>query len=146
MAVIATAHPQWIARMYPGKVGRDLGLGSVSPDQILPTLSPGINVLTTHPCYFSFYVSLLDEYWQRDLPRSATAFPAFYRSWECIFSIGANLCDQPEHDRVTTIIGAQKTEGLARQALPTYDPGFNYIKSDLGGYGLYYRSVMASLR
>jgi hypothetical protein len=39
--------PQWIAKMYAAKAGRDhLGLGSVSSDQILPTLSPGINVLT----------------------------------------------------------------------------------------------------
>ena len=144
--MIAPAHPQWITRMYPGKVGRDhLGLGSVSSDQILPTLSPGINVLTIHPRYFSFYVFLLDEYWRRDLPRSAEAFSRFYRPRECIFSIGASLCEQPEHDRVTTIVGAQKTEGLARKTLPTYDPGFNYIKSDLGGYGLYYRSVMAEL-
>lgn len=144
--MIAPAHPQWITLMYPGKVGRDhLGLGSVSSDQILPTLSPGINVLTIHPRYFSFYVFLLDEYWRRDLPRSAEAFSRFYRLRECIFSIGASLCEQPEHDRVTTIVGAQKTEGLARRALPAYDPGFNYIKSDLGGYGLYYRSVMAEL-
>lgn len=140
------AHPAWIARMYPGKVGRDhLGLGSVSSDQILPSLSPGINVLTLHPRYFSFYVFLLDEYWRRDLPRSTAGFSAFYRPQECIFSIGAHLCDRREHDRVATIVGAQKTDGLARQALAAYDPGFNYIKSDLGGYGLYYRSVMAEL-
>ncbi len=42
--------PQWIAKMYAGKPGRDhLGLGSVSSDQILPSLSPSINVLTYHP-------------------------------------------------------------------------------------------------
>lgn len=141
-----SAQPQWIARMFAAKVGRDhLGLGSVSSDQILPSLSPGINVLTIHPRYFSFYAFLLDEYWQRDLPRSDKAFSAFYRPRECIFSIGAHLCRQPEHDRVATIVGSQKTSGLALQALPTYDPMFNYIKSDLGGYGLYYRSVMAEL-
>jgi hypothetical protein len=140
------ARPQWIARMYPGKVGRDhLGLGSVSSDQILPSLSPGINVLTIHPRYFSFYVFLLDEFWQRDFPRNAESFSAFYRPRECIFSIGAHLCDRPEHDRVATIVGAQKTSGQAAQQLLTYDPNFNYIKSDLGGYGLYYRSVMAEL-
>jgi hypothetical protein len=132
--------------MYAGKVGRDLlGLGSVSSDQILPSLSPGINVLTIHPRYFSLYVFLLDEFWQRDLPRSEAAFSAFYRPRECIFSIGAHLCDRPEHDRVATIIGSQKTFGQAAQQFPSYDPGFNYIKSDLGGYGLYYRSVMAEL-
>jgi hypothetical protein len=141
-----TAQPQWIARMFPGKVGRDhLGLGSVSSDQILPSLSPGINVLTLHPRYFSFYVFLLDEFWQREYPRSDAAFSEFYRPRECIFSIGAHLCDQPEHDLVRTIIGSQKTYGLAAQRRAAYDPGFNYIKSPLGGYGLYYRSVMAEL-
>lgn len=95
----SSPHPAWIARMYPGKVGRDhLGLGSVSSDQILPSLSPGINVLTIHPRYFSFYVFLLDEYWSRDLPRSTAGFSAFYRPRESIFSIGAHLCEQPEHD------------------------------------------------
>jgi len=56
---------------YASKVGRDhLGLGSVSSDQILPTLSPAVNVLTIHPRYHSFYTFLLDEFWQRDRPRS----------------------------------------------------------------------------
>ena len=57
--------------MYPPKVGRDhLGLDSVSSDQILPTLSPAINVLTFHPRYHSFYTFLLDEFWRRDRLRS----------------------------------------------------------------------------
>src|SRR5690606_22586579 len=92
--------PQWIAQMYPGKPGRDhLGLGSVSADQILPVLSPGINVLTFHPRYFSFYAFLLDEFWrQDDRPRTRDAWVAFYRPREFIFSLGAQLCDQPEHD------------------------------------------------
>jgi hypothetical protein len=38
--------------MSPGKVGRDLlGLGSVSSDQILPSLSPATKVLTIHSRY-----------------------------------------------------------------------------------------------
>jgi hypothetical protein len=65
--MILDVKPQWVAKMYPGKVGRDhLGLGSVSSDQILPSLSPSINVLTFHPRYHSFYTFLLDEFWQRD--------------------------------------------------------------------------------
>jgi hypothetical protein len=42
-------------------------------------------------------------------------------------------------------VGSQKTEGQARRALPTYDKSYDYIKSDLGGFGLYYRSVIAEL-
>jgi len=138
--------PQWIARMYPPKAGRDhLGLGSVSSDQILPVLSPDINVLTIHPRYHSFYSFLLDEFWRRDLPRSYTAWVKFYRPREFIFSLGAYLCDQPEHGDMRNVVGGQKTEGLAVRGEATYDTTFDYIKSDLGGYGLYYRSVIVQL-
>lgn len=54
-----------------------LGLGSVSPDQILPLLSPGVNVLTTYPRYYSFYTFLLDEFRRRDRPRSRAAWVPF---------------------------------------------------------------------
>src|SRR5579859_4121469 len=138
--------PQWIARMYPSKPGRDhLGLGSVSSDQILIALSPGIYVLTIHPRYYSFYIFLLDEFWRRDRPRSRKAWIAFYRPREFIFSVGANLCDQPEHGVMANIVGGQKTAPLAAQQLPKYDTTFHYIDSELGGYGLYYRSVMVEL-
>jgi hypothetical protein len=138
--------PQWIAKMYPGKTGRDhLGLGSVSSDQILPSLAPGINVLTIHPRYHSFYTFLLDEFWRRDLPRTHASFVAFYRPREFIYSLAAHLCDRPEHSVTGSIVGADKTAGLARSKLTAYDTTTDYIKSALGGYGLYYRSVMVEL-
>lgn len=140
------ARPQWIAKMYPGKTGRDhLGLGSVSSDQILPSLVPGINVLTIHPRYHSFYTFLLDEFWRRDLPRTHASFAAFYRPREFIYSLAAHLCDRPQHSVTGSIVGADKTAGLARSQLPVYDTTTDYIKSALGGYGLYYRSVMVEL-
>jgi hypothetical protein len=132
--------------MYAGSVGRDhLGLGSVSSDQILPTLSPAINVLTDHPRYHSFYTFLLDEFWLRERARSQAAWVAFFRPREFIFSLGTHLCDRPEHGNMPSAVGSQKTEGLARRELPLYETTFNYIKSSLGGYGLYYRSVIAEL-
>src|SRR5215216_5059867 len=107
--MVSAAKPQWIAPMYAGTVGKDhLGLGSVSADQILPTLSPGINVLTIHPRYHCFYTFLLDEFWRRDLSRTRESFARFYRPREFVFSVGANLCDRPEHGRLTNIVGAQK--------------------------------------
>ena len=141
-----TVQPQWIAKMYPAKVGRDhLGLGSVSSDQILPTISPAINVLTIHPRYHSFYTFLLDEFWRRDRLRSRGAWVRFYRPREFIFSVGAYLCDRPEHGEMATIVGGQKTAPLAARQLDVYDTTFNYIKSELGGYGLYYGTVIAAL-
>lgn len=143
---VSIVQPLWIAKMYPGKVGRDhLGLGSVSSDQILPSVSPSINVLTHHPRYHSFYVFLLDEYWQRDRPRSRKAWKEFFRPREFIFSVGANLCDQSEHGIMGNIVGSNITAPLANQQLNRYDTTTHYIESDLGGYGLYYRSVMIEL-
>lgn len=134
--------PQWIARLYAPKVGRDhLGLGSVSSDQILPSLVPGINVLTIHPRYHSFYLFLLDEFWRRDLPRSYREWSKFFRPREFIFSAASYLCDQPEHGELRTVVGGQRTGSRAVQSLLTFDTTYNYIESELGGYGLYYRSV-----
>jgi len=108
--MVTTVAPQWIAKMYAAKVGRDhLGLGSVSSDQILPSLSPSVNVLTHHPRYHSFYVFLLDEFWRRDRPRNEDAWKKFFRPREFIFSVGAHLCGQSEHGDMGKIVGAQKT-------------------------------------
>lgn len=140
------AQPQWIAKMYPATAGQDhLGLGSVSSARILASLSPGINALTYHPRYFSFYAFLLDEFWRRDRSRTSEGFKAFYRPRECIFSIGAHLCDRQEHQGTGRIVGSSKTNSLASKKLKDYDATTNYIKEDLGGYGLYYGSVMADV-
>src|SRR5689334_18415222 len=91
--------PRWTAPMFPAGGGEDhLGLASVSSDQILPTLSPTINVLTLHPRYHSFYAFLLDEFWRRDLPRSKRAWVAFFRPRDFLYSVSMHLCDRPEHD------------------------------------------------
>lgn len=139
-------YPQWTAKMDLGTGGRDhLGLGSVSSDQILPRLAPSINVLTFHPRYHSFYIFLLDEFWKKDLPRNNASWERFFRPREFIFSVGCFLCQQPEHRDMGNIVGGQKTGPLASRDKPTYDTSTNYIKTGLGGYGLYYRTVMAEL-
>lgn len=44
-----------------------------------------------------------------------------------------------------SIVGGQKTGPLASQELSAYNTSTHYIESNLGGYGLYYRTVMAEL-
>jgi len=134
--------PQWIARVYAPKAGRDhLGLGSVSSDQILPSLVPGINVLTIHPRYHSFYTFLLDEFWRSERLRSQDEWVRFFRPREFIFSAASFLCDQPEHGDLRTVVGGRRTGAWAVHSLPAFDTTYHYIDSALGGYGLYYRSV-----
>src|SRR5258708_32137079 len=95
--------------IYPSSGGLDhLGLGSVSSDQILPSLSPGINVLTIYPRYHSFYVFLLDEFWRRDRLRNRTAWMYFFRPRDFLFSVGVFLFDRPEPVKDIAAVGTQK--------------------------------------
>lgn len=134
--------PVWGARAFAPRGGQDhLGLGSVSSDRILPLLSPGINVLTIHPRYWSFYSWVLDTFWAAELPRTRAAFREFYRPREALFAMACHLCDAPEHATLTgNIVGSMRVRGLADRE--EFDPQFDYIKEPLGGYGLYYRSTM----
>ena len=132
-------HPRWIAHMYSATSGEDhLGLASVSSDQILPMLSPTINVLTIHPRYHSFYAFLLDEFWRRELPRSPRAWIQFFRPRDFIYSIAMHLCDRGEHDLTRGVTGSLKTRPIAAHQPATFDTSTYYIKEPLGGYGLYY--------
>ncbi len=135
--------PAWAARVHPPAGGQDhLGLGSVSSDRILPTLSPGINVLTIHPRYWSFYAWVLDEYWTHKGPKNAANFTPFYRQRDALFAFACQLCQAPEHKTLTgNIVGSQRTAGPAREH-DEFDPNFEYIKERLGGFGLYYRATM----
>ncbi|GAB3349511.1 hypothetical protein GCM10027300_12660 [Modestobacter lapidis] len=141
--------PQWTEKLYPPSQGQDhLGLASVSSDQILPKLSPGIVVQTVHPRYWSFYTFLLDEFWRRDLPRTRRDFSRFYRPREAIFAAGCHLCDRPEHDEfgpLQAIVGSNKASALVQTQPTVYNAQFNYIKDPLGGYGLYYSAAISGM-
>ena len=141
------ATAQWTEKLYPPAGGQDhLGLASVSSDRVLPKLSGGILVLTIHPRYVSFYTFLLDEFWRRDLLRTKAAFARFYRPREAIFAVAAHLCNRPEHSAgvaMQGIVGSIKAGALARSGAAAFEATFDYIKEDLGGYGLYYGAMIA---
>lgn len=137
--------PLWTEELYEPTKGQDhLGLQSVSSDRILAELSPGINVVTYHPRYWSFYSFVLDEFWQRDLPRSQKAWTRFFRPAECIFAIGAHLCDREEHEGLLRVVGSLRVRRLLRSPRATFDPRFDYIDRDRGGYEIY-ASVLEEL-
>lgn len=134
----------WTEQVYPSVGGQDhLGLGSVVTDKILPALSPGINVLTPHPRYWSFYAFVVAEFWNRDLPRTNAALRRFLRHKESIFSVAGHLCTNPDHR--ATPIGSRRVGPLVREGHSKYSANFDYMKSTGGGYGLYYATVMQSM-
>jgi hypothetical protein len=141
ISAIEDAIPYWTDKMYLPGGGQDhLGLGSVITNRILPRLSPSINVLTVHPRYWSFYAFVLSEFWTRDLPRTKSALRAWYRPLECMYSVACHLCTNPDHRG--SAIGSQKLGGIVARDPDTYDPEFDYVQSPMGGYGLYYATVM----
>lgn len=141
--------PQWTQKVFRHRAGRDhLGLASVAQDRLLPRLSPGIIVATVHPRYWSFYAFLLDEFWQRDLPRSRAGYQAFYRPREAIFVAAVLSCDRPEHRKYGPylgIVGSEKASALVAEEPGAFDPHFDYIGATLGGYGAIYAGVLYTM-
>jgi len=142
--MVTLLRPMWTEQVYPSVRGQDhLGLGSVVTDKILPSLSPGINVLTPHPRYWSFYAFVVAEFWNRDLPKTNAALRRFLRHKESIFSVAGHLCTNPDHR--STPIGSRRVGPLVREGRSQYSANFDYMKSAGGGYGLYYATVMQSM-
>ena len=141
--MVTVLQPMWTEQVYPPRGGQDhLGIGSVVTDKILPALSPGINVLTPHPRYWSFYSFVVDEFWRRDLPRTSAELRRFLRHKESIFSIAGHLCEHAGEDNHPNPIGSRRVGPLVQQGLSKYAATFQYMKSNGGGYGLYYGTAM----
>lgn len=96
------ARPQWIAKMYSRKTGRDyFGLGSASSDQSRAFPS----ARHQRPDDPSPLLRLLHIPAGRVLPAGRSA----------------HSCDRPAHGVTGSIVGANKTAGLAHSQLITYD-------------------------
>lgn len=142
-----STNPLWTEQVIRPVGGQDqLGVGSVVTDRILPALSPGINVLTPHPRYWSFYAFVVDEYW-RSKPSSPSrkGLLRFLGHKESIFSIAGHLCENPEHRASQNPIGSRRVFPLTQENPKMYDADFPYMKSLGGGYQLYYASVMQTM-
>ncbi len=58
--------------------------------------------------------------------------------------MACHVCDAKEHATIMgNIVGSRKVAPLSGRE--NFDPGFDYIEATLGGYGLYYRSVMEAM-
>jgi hypothetical protein len=127
--------------MYPPRTGMDhLGLASVSQDRILPALSPAINVLTVHPRYWSFYCWLLTEFWDRELPRTQSAWGEFLKPRERIF-VGAVLTCARHGDDIPQVGGKLKVGAELAAGATAIDPHAPYLKNARGGYPIYASAI-----
>lgn len=133
--------PAWTASMYQPGTGMDhLGLASVSQDRILRALSPGINVLTIHPRYWSVYVWLLTEFWDRDLPRTQAAWGRFLKPRERVFVAAVLSCSRHGID-IPEVAGKRRIGKELEEGIEAIDPAAAYLKNSRGGYPIYASAI-----
>jgi hypothetical protein len=136
--------PEWVDRhQFTVKDGRDpLGLETITTDRIVPLLVPGILALSDRARYVSVHLFLLDEFARRRLEPTAANQSVYMR--RCEYDIGAAvlLCERCGAEAAP--VGARTLRPILRQAEKEVPRGFS-VDSDLGGYGLYYRTPLREL-
>lgn len=130
--------PRWIARSLPQNEGRDpLGLQTTTQDRLMPALLPGILELSRRARYFSFHAFLLDEYQRRRLPADPKSLSLFIRWREWELGLAVQRCP---NECGSSPVGARKLGAFANGSGPF--PRGESVESNLGGYGLYYRTPL----
>jgi len=99
-----------------------------------------VNVLTVHPRYWSVYLWLLTEFWDRDLPRTNAAWGRFLKPRERIFVAAVLSC--PRHGVEIPQVGGKDRVGkdLAEGA-PRIASSAPYLKNSRGGYPIYASAI-----
>lgn len=135
---MTTGTPQWVRSSLRIQDGRDpLGLQTTTQDRLTPVLLPGLLELSNRARYFSFHLFLLSEYRRRKLPMDRRAFSQFVKRREYEFGLAVRLCEHCD----TSPVGSQRVRPAVAASPDMYERGES-VKSDLGGYGLYYRSPL----
>jgi hypothetical protein len=136
--------PEWVDQDdFEVKDGRDpLGLETITTDRIVPRLVPGVLAGSTRARYFSFHMFLLDEFTRRRLTPTRENQSIFFRTREFEYGAAVLLC--PHCGSTAAPVGAQTLRGIVRRAEDEIARGFS-VESELGGYGLYYRTPLRDL-
>lgn len=133
---------EWIEPALREIAGQDpLGLQTITTDRIMPGLLPGVLALSVRARYLTFYAFLLRRYQDVRGRPDNQGLDDFIRHREFELCVAANLCP---HCEAESAIGNRVARPLAQQRPAAYERQRS-IKTELGGYGLYYRSPMEEL-
>lgn len=133
---------EWIEPALREIAGQDpLGLQTITTDRILPALLPGVLALSVRARYLSIYSFLVRRYAKGGGRADNAGLDDFMRHREFELCIAAQLCP---HCDAESAIGNRVARPLAAKKPDVY-PRQLSVKSELGGYGLYYRSPMDEL-
>jgi hypothetical protein len=137
--------PQWIQPSLKVTPGRDpLGLQTITLDRIMPRLLPGILVLSQRARYFSLHAFLLNEYQRRRLPLNNNDLSSFIKLREFEYAVAVQLCPRGCGERPVGMVGKTRAAPTVEEHADAI-PRRESVESDLGGYGLYYKSPMIDM-
>jgi hypothetical protein len=133
---------EWIEPGLREIAGQDpLGLQTITTDRILPGLLPGVLALSVRARYLSIYAFLLRRYQRVGGRADNQGLDDFMRHREFELCVAANLCSRCDAE---SAIGNRVARPLVEQRPSVYERQRS-IRTELGGYGLYYRSPMEEL-
>ena len=151
MNTLTVGRPVWTTGHFERVAALDdLGIEALGAG-LLRELLPGAVQTSISAGYYAYYPFLLDEFERRypdDLERSS--FRRFYRHQEAAYAVACSLHDH--RGELRGINGTTKASAAGEQAgeTGTVDldalaaPG-GYMKSNLGGYGLFYRPALEDI-
>lgn len=133
---------EWLEPSLHDTAGRDpLGLNTITLDRILPDLIPGILQISERARYFSIYPWLLWQYAERKRPANKAELDSFIRRREYELCLAMKLCP---HCNVASAIGSKNAGPRVNAGDDPLDRGVS-VQTQMGGFGLYYRSPLEAL-
>lgn len=134
---------EWLEPSLQDTAGRDpLGLNTITLDRILPRLVPGILQLSQRARYFSIYAWMLWQFAERKRPATREELDVFIRRREYELCLAMKLCKRCD---ASSAIGANSAGPRVNAGDDPFDRGGLSVQSEMGGFGLYYRSPLAEL-
>jgi hypothetical protein len=142
---IVPGEPQWIQPTLRKTEGRDpIGLQTITIDRIMPVLVPGILALSRRARYFSFYCFLLQEYQQHRQTPTNSALSQFIKAREYEYALAVQMCPRGCGEISSGVVGKQAVGPMVRRSTGQFARGES-VESELGGYGLYYRTPLRDM-
>ncbi len=135
----ASGEPEWLQEFFRPREGADpLGQQTITTDRIIGRLLPGVLALSERARYVSFYAWLLARYAEQKRSPEGHVLSRYLKEHEYELALAVRLCPRqcgygPVGANKATYALVQTQDEFRRQ---------ESVKSDYGGYGLYYSTPM----
>lgn len=134
-----SGEPAWLQPYFRPREGADpLGQQTITTDRIIGRLLPGVLALSERARYVSFYAWLLGRYADQKRSPEGHVLSRYLKEHEYELALAVRLC--PRKCGYGPIGANRATYALVQtqDAFPRQES----VKSDYGGYGLYYSTPM----